>query len=83
MSTLSDRSFSFASSSVWNSKPNDVRCIPSLSGHMSRLKTFLFRSDYKERTLSLITEHMCMVWPRHSFVGGHSEKCINVYEKEN
>ena len=29
--TLGDRSFSFASSSVWNSIPNDVRCAPSLS----------------------------------------------------
>ena len=26
--TLGDRSFSFASSSVWNSIPNDVRCVP-------------------------------------------------------
>ena len=29
--TLGDRSFSFASSYVWNSIPNDVRCAPSLS----------------------------------------------------
>ena len=29
--TLGDRSFSFASTSVWNSIPNDVRCAPSLS----------------------------------------------------
>ena len=29
--TLGDRSFSFASSSVWSSIPNDVRCAPSLS----------------------------------------------------
>ena len=29
--TLGDRSFSFASSSVWNSIPNDVRCAQSLS----------------------------------------------------
>ena len=35
--TLGDRSFSFASSSVWNSIPNDVRCAPSLS---------LFKSCY-------------------------------------
>ena len=34
-----DRSFSFASSSVWNSIPNDVRCAPSLSSYKSRLKT--------------------------------------------
>ena len=41
--TLGDRSFSFASSSVWNSIPNDVRCAPSLSSSKSRLKTYLFR----------------------------------------
>ena len=43
--TLGDRSFSFASSSVWNSIPNDVRC--ALSSFKSRLKTYLFRSVYK------------------------------------
>ena len=46
--TLSDRSLSFASSSVWNSIPNDVRCAPSLSLFKSRLKTYLFRSVYKD-----------------------------------
>ena len=46
--TLGDRSFSFASSSVWNSIPNDVRCAPSLSSFRSRLKTYLFRSVYKD-----------------------------------
>ena len=46
--TLGDRSFSFASSSVWNSIPNDVRCAPSLSSFKSRLKTCLFRSVYKD-----------------------------------
>ena len=46
--TLGDRSFSFASSSVWKSIPNDVRCAPSLSSHKSRLKTYLFRSVYKD-----------------------------------
>ena len=45
--TLGDRSCSFASSSVWNSIPNDVRCAPSLSSYKSRLKTFLFCSVYK------------------------------------
>ena len=45
--TLGDRSFSFASSSVWNSIPNDVRCAPSLSSSKSRLKTYLFCSVYK------------------------------------
>ena len=41
--TLGDRSFYFASSSVWNSIQNDVRCAPSLSSFKSRLKTYLFR----------------------------------------
>ena len=45
--TLGDRSFSFASS-VWNSIANDVRCAPSLSSFKSRLKTYLFRSVYKD-----------------------------------
>ena len=70
--TLGDRSFSFASSSVWNSIPNDVRCAPSLSSFKSCLKTYLFRSVYKDRTVSLITVHMCMDWPCHSFVDGPS-----------
>ena len=42
--TLGDHSFSFASSSVWNSIPNDVRCAPPLSSFKSRLKTYLFCS---------------------------------------
>ena len=46
--TLGDRSFSFTSSSVSNSIPNDVRCAPSLSSSKSRLKTFLFCSVYKD-----------------------------------
>ena len=46
--TLDDRSFCFASSSVWNSIPNDVRSAPSLSSSKSRLKTYLFRSVYKD-----------------------------------
>ena len=70
--TLGDRSFSFASSSVWNSIPNDVRYAPSPSSFKSRLKTYLFRSVYKDWTVSLITVHMCMVWPCHSFVDGLS-----------
>ena len=41
-----DRSFSVASSFVWNSIPNDVRCAQSLSSFKSRLKTYLFRSVY-------------------------------------
>ena len=46
--TLGVRSFSFAYSSVWNSIPNDVRCVPSLSSFKSCLKTYLFRSVYKD-----------------------------------
>ena len=46
--TLGDRSFSFASSSLWNSISNDIRCAPSLSSFKSRLKTYLFRSVYKD-----------------------------------
>ena len=45
---LGDRSLSFASSSVWNSIPNDVRCASSLSSFKSHLKTYLFRSVYKD-----------------------------------
>ena len=48
--TLCDSSFSFASSSVWNSIPNDVRCALSLSSFKSRLKKYLFRSVYKDWT---------------------------------
>ena len=46
--TLGDRSFSFASSSVWNSIPNYVRCAASPSSFKSRLKTYLFRSVNKD-----------------------------------
>ena len=46
--TLGDRSFYFASSSVCNSIPNDVRCAPSLSSFYSRFRTYLFRSVYKD-----------------------------------
>ena len=70
--TLGDRSFSFASSSVCNSIPNDVRCAPSLSSSKSRLKSYLFCSVYKDWTVSLITVHMCMAWPCHSFDDGLS-----------
>ena len=46
--TLGDRQFSFDSSSVWRSIPNDVRCAPSLSSSKSRLKTYLLCSVYKD-----------------------------------
>ena len=42
--TLGDQLFSFASSSVWNSIANDVRCATSLF----RLKTCLFHSVCKD-----------------------------------
>ena len=45
--THGDRLFSFTSSSVWNSIPNDVMCAPSLSSFKFRLKTYLFRSVCK------------------------------------
>ena len=64
--------FIFASSSVWNIIPNDVRCAPSLSSFMSRLRTYLFRSVYKDWTFSMITVHMCMVWSCYRFVEGLS-----------
>ena len=70
--TLVDRSFSFASSSIWDSIPNDARCAPPLPSSKSRLKTYLFRSVYEDWTLSLITVHMCMAWPCNSFVDGFS-----------
>ena len=38
--TLGDHSFSFASSSFWNSISSDVRCAPSLSLFKSRLKSY-------------------------------------------
>ena len=72
IATLGDRSFSFASSSVWNSIPNDVRCAPLLSSSTSRLMTYLSCSAYKDWTVSLITVHMCMDWPCHSLVDGLS-----------
>ena len=53
--TLGDRSFSFASSSVWNSIPNDVMEAPSLSSFKSRLKTYLLRSVYKDKIRAMIT----------------------------
>ena len=46
--TRGDGSLSFASSSVWSSIPNDVRCAPSLSSSKSRLKTYLPCSVYKD-----------------------------------
>ena len=46
--TLGDRSFSLASSSAWNTIPNDVRCAPSLSPLKSHLKTYLFCAVHKD-----------------------------------
>ena len=73
MATLDDRSLSFASSSVWVSIPNDVRCALAMSSYMSRLKTYLFHSVYKDWTFSFsfITLRMCMAWPRYSLMVFH------------
>ena len=60
--TLGCCSIYFASSSVWNSIPNDVRYAPSMTSSKSRLKTYLLHSVYKDCTFPLITLHMCMVW---------------------
>ena len=65
--TLGDRSFSFASSSVWNSIPNHVRFALLLSSFMSRLKTYLFRSAYNDWTVTLVTVHMCMACLHNAF----------------
>ena len=46
--TLGDRSHSVASSSVWRSIRNYIRCPPSLSSHKTRLKTYLFRFACKD-----------------------------------
>ena len=46
--TIGDRSFYFASSSVWKSIQNDFRCAPSLLLFKSRLKTFLLCSVSKD-----------------------------------
>ena len=61
--TFGYRSFSVASSYVWNSIPNDVRCAKSLLSFKSRLKTYLFCSVYNDCTFSLITVHMSIVLP--------------------
>ena len=81
--TLGGRSFSFASPSVWNSIPNDVRCAPSLSSSKPRLKTYLLCSVYKVLTVSFITVHICMACPCYSFADGPSLKCINLYFLES
>ena len=57
--TLGDRSFSFASSSVWNSIPNDVRCAPSLSSFKSRLKNLLV--SFSLQRLNCIFDHCTYV----------------------
>ena len=56
--TLGDRSFSFASSYIWNSIPHDMRYTLSLSSFTCRLKTYLFRSVYKDCTSYLITAYV-------------------------
>ena len=81
--TLGDRSFYFASYSIWNSIPNDVRCAPSQSSSKSRLKKYLLRSVYKHWTVSLITVHVWMVWPCHGFVDGLSKNALMCIKKSN
>ena len=65
--TLGDCSFSFASSSVWNSIPNDVRCAPSLSSfkdngilyHDSKTKAELLNHQFKSVfTIDDDTDHL-------------------------
>ena len=46
--TFGDRTFSFASSSVWHTIPNDVKHALSLSSYKSCLKTYLLCSVYKD-----------------------------------
>ena len=79
--TLSDRSFYIASSSVWNSIPNDVRRAPSLSSLKSRLKTYLFSLIYKDWSVSLITVHMCLAWPCYGIVDSLSWNALMCIKK--
>ena len=57
--TLGDRSFSFASSSVWNSIPNNVRCAPSLSSFKLSLEDILV--SFSLQGLNCILDHCTYV----------------------
>ena len=61
--THGDRSFSFASSSVWHSSPNNVRCVALQSSSKSRLRTYLFRSAYNDYAFFLLLYICAWFWP--------------------
>jgi hypothetical protein len=48
LNTVGRRSFSVASSILWNSLPSDVQSAPSLATFRARLKTFLFRKSFPD-----------------------------------
>ena len=56
--TLRDHSIYFASYSVWNSIPNDVRCAPSLWSFKSYLKHTFF-IQFTKTELSLLSLYIC------------------------
>ena len=47
-----------------------------------KFEDILVSFSLQRLTCSLITVHMCMVRPCHSFDDGLSKKCINVYFKK-
>ena len=57
--TLGDCSFSFVSSSVWNSIPNDVRCAPSLSSFEDKFEEMLVL--FSLQRLNCILDHCTYV----------------------
>ena len=68
----------------------DVQCYELFGGialkyHAFSLSFFSFDDilasfSLQRLNLILITVHMCMAWPCHSFVDGLSKKCINVHK---
>jgi len=46
LSALGSRAFPIAGAKVWNSLPDDVTSVPSLSTFRRRLTTYLFRCCY-------------------------------------
>ena len=66
-------SFSFASSSVCNFVPNDVRCAPSLSSFKSRLNVILVW--FSLQTLKLLSSslHMSMFWLWYWYLSTHEK----------
>ena len=68
----------FYLASFWNSIPNDVRCAPSLSSFLSRLKTYLFCSVFKDCTFHMHVHGFAMLlFFTSSFI---LELCIVLYE---